>query len=477
MNTPFPPPVPAHVPESDNGFVPAFVWRRAYHDAAQRDALSSQVSIAVVQPGGGVSVFRTLMLPEGEPHSEANYRYLERTVKLLLWSRGGSQVFIAGALASAGRISKAYVRDGERAFDADFLGRKIYLGEFSVTACSEADLPAETGASSQAAGGLDGCRIGFDLGGSDRKVAAVIDGKVVFSEETPWDPYFQADPSYHEQGIRESLRRAAEHLPRVDAIGGSAAGVYVDSEPRAGSLFRAVPEDLFASRIRPIFKRIGEEWNVPIVVANDGDVTALAAARIPGSNGASGGVLGLALGTSLAAGYVAPGGKLTNWLNELAFVPVDYRTAAEGGHVDEWSGDAGTGARYHSQQALGQLLKGIDHGMPPGLGFPEQLVRLQDAMQRGEAWAPPVYTSYGVYLGYSLAHFSEFYEFSDFLVLGRVVSGPGGELIVAKAREVLHDEAPDLAAKISFLAVDETFKRHGQAIAAASLPSIRPRKQ
>ncbi len=476
MNTAFPLPAPLHVPELDKGFIPAFLWRRAYREAAQKDARSSRVSVAVVQPGGGVCVFRTLMLPECELYTEANYRYLERTVKFLLWSRGGSQVFIAGAPVTAGRVAKAYARGGERAFDADLLGRRIYLAEFSVVACSDVELPAETGGNAQAAGGLDGCRIGFDLGGSDRKVAAVIDGKVVFSEETPWDPYFQADPSYHEQGIRESLRRAAEHMPRVDAIGGSAAGVYVDSEPRAGSLFRAVPEDLFASRIRPIFKRIGEEWNVPIVVANDGDVTALAAARIPGSNGVSGGVLGIALGTSLAAGYVAPGGRLTNWLNELAFVPVDYRTAAEGGHVDEWSGDAGTGARYHSQQALGQLLKSVEHGMPPDLGFPEQLVQLQDAMNRGEAWARPVYTAYGIYLGYSLAHFSEFYEFSDFLVLGRVVSGPGGEMIVVKAREVLRDEAPDLAAKISFLSVDETFKRHGQAIAAASLPSIEPRK-
>ena len=57
------------------------------------------------------------------------------------------------------------------------------------------------------------------------KAAALIDGEVVFSEETRWDPYFQSDPSYHLAGVRESLRRAAAHLPRVDAIGGSAAGI------------------------------------------------------------------------------------------------------------------------------------------------------------------------------------------------------------------------------------------------------------
>lgn len=433
---------------------------------------SVSVSIALVQPGGVTSIFRTLMLPEGAGHDAENLHYLERTLKFLLWARGGSRVFISGAPVATRRIVESYAPGRERAFDAGFLGNKIYLEEFSVTACGEADLPAEREAAHGGTAGLQGCRIGFDLGGSDRKVAAVIDGRVVFSEETPWDPYFQSDPAYHEQGIRESLQRAAEHLPRVDAIGGSAAGVYIDSEPRAASLFRGVPEELFASRVRPIFKRIAEEWKVPVVVANDGDVSALAAANMLGEAGVAGGVLGLALGTSLAAGYVAPGGKLKGWLNELAFVPVDYRTAKEGAHVDEWSGDAGVGARYHSQQALGQLLSGSERGISRDLGLPEKLVCLQQAMARGEAWARPVYESYGVYLGYSLAHFCEFYDFKNVLVLGRVASGPGGDLMQEKAREVLRDEAPDLARKISLAAADETFKRHGQAIAAAGLPEL-----
>lgn len=471
-DTSFPPVAPAHRPPLDAGFLPAFLWRRAYRDLVAKDKRSAPVSIALTQPGGMVSVFRALMLPEDAGYDAANFHFLERTVKFLLWARGGSKVFISGAPATTRRIAACYAPGQSRAFDAEFFGDKIYLDPFAVTACVESDLPVEREVGHDGKAGLEGCRIGFDLGGSDRKVAAVIDGKVVFSEETPWDPYFQADPAYHEQGIRESLRRAAEHLPRVDAIGGSAAGVYIDSEPRAASLFRGVPADLFASRVRPIFKRIAEEWKVPVIVANDGDVSALAATHMLGAAGADGGVLGLALGTSLAAGYVAPGGKLKGWLNELAFVPVDYRTAAEGAHVDEWSGDEGVGARYHSQQALGQLLTGSEHGISADLGLPEKLVRLQQAMERGEAWTRPVYESYGVYLGYSLAHFSEFYDFKNLLVLGRVASGPGGDLMLEKASEVLRDEAPDLAGKISFAAADETFKRHGQAIAAAGLPEI-----
>lgn len=465
---------PKHRPPLDQGFVPAWSWCRAYRELAANSGNSVPVAVALSQPGGATSVFRTNMLPEKEEYEEVNYRDLERTLKFLLWSRGGSRVFISGAPDAAQRIAAAYAPGGERAFDAEFLGRKIYLDDFVVTSCSERDLPGECDLAGAGGGGLDGCRIGFDLGGSDRKVAAVIDGKVVFSEETPWDPYFQTDPSYHEEGIRSSLRRAAEHLPRVDAIGGSAAGVYVDNEPRVGSLFRGIPDDIFAEKIRPLFKRLALEWNVPFEVANDGDVTALAAARLLDERGVQGGVLGLSLGTSLAGGYVGPDGSLRPWLNELAFVPVDYRAAAEGAHVDEWSGDAGTGARYHSQQALGQLVRHPD--IPSALPLPEKLVTLQAAADRGEAWTRPIFESLGVYLGYSLAHFAEFYDFANVLVLGRVTSGAGGETMMNKARAVLRDEVPELSEKIFFVTVDEKFKRHGQAIAAASLPRIKSRK-
>ena len=457
----------SHRPPLDGGFVPAHRWRQAYRRMLSAERRPTPVTIAVGRPGGGTSHFRTCILPHEEPFTAANVRFLERTVKFLLWSRGGSRVFIAGAPEATAVISAGYSPGGARAFDAEFLGRKIYLDEFSVRSCRESELPTATDCAGAGGGGASGCRIGFDLGGSDRKVAALIDGEVVFSEEVPWDPYFQKDPAYHEEGIRHSLRRAAAHLPRVDAIGGSAAGVYVDNEPRAGSLFRGVPDQLFVARIRPLFKRIAAEWGVPVEVANDGDVTALAAARMIGHK-ASGGVLGLSLGTSLAGGYVAPDGGLMPWLNELAFVPVDYRGA--GAHVDEWSGDSGTGARYHSQQALGQLLDRPE--IPASLPLPERLAALQEAAARGEVWTVPVYESLGVYLGFSLAHFAEFYQFEHVLILGRVTSGRGGDIMLDKARAVLRDEAPELHEKIAFVAADEKFKRHGQAIAAASLPRL-----
>jgi hypothetical protein len=106
--------------------------------------------------------------------------------------------------------------------------------------------------------------------------------------------------------------------------------------------------------------------------------------------------------------------------------------------------------------------------------FPEQLVEVQKAMDAGHGGARRIYESIGICFGYTIAHYADFYEIANLLILGRVTSGAGGELILQKAAEVLHDEFPDLAAKIKLSTPDEQMKRHGQAVAAASLPVIIP---
>jgi hypothetical protein len=78
-----------------------------------------------------------------------------------------------------------------------------------------------------------------------------------------------------------------------------------------------------------------------------------------------------------------------------------------------------------------------------------------------------------VCFGYAIAHYADFYELRNLLILGRVTSGEGGEIILAQAAAVLQAEFPALADKVRLRTPDEQDKRHGQAVAAASLPALR----
>ncbi len=454
-------------PTLDPSFVPAVLWNRDFQNRVQQSGGGDAFVIALERPGGSVSRFDTKIFvdPDGDLLQQS-IRYIERILKFLLWQRGGATIYLGGNQAVAEKVASFYRAGGERAFDFDFIGESVYRQALSFQLVGADEVPEAKETTILLGRHLDGCRIGFDLGGSDRKSAAVIDGEVVFSEEIEWDPYFETDPEYHYQGINNSLKRAAAHLPRVDAIGGSAAGVYVDSEVRIASLFRGVSKEDFEKRVRRMFFDLKKEWNdVPFEVVNDGEVTALAGAMSSGANG----VLGVAMGTSEAVGYVNPEGHITPWLNELAFAPVDYRDRAP---VDEWSGDHGCGAQYFCQQAVARLapLEGLEY--PDEMGFPERLIEVQNLMKDGDRRAANIYDTIGTCFGYSIAHYADFYDIENVLVLGRVTSGEGGERIISNAEAVLADEFPELSEKISLRTPGEKEKRHGQSIAAASLPAL-----
>jgi len=455
---------PAVVPVLHPQFRPAILALRSFGERVRQSGKPQPVRIALEQADGSVYHFHTEIFPEDHPSATDNYRHVERILKFLLWSRGGWRIYFDGPAAIAARLSAHYRDDPTGKFDSDMVGTKMFDHPLEVV--NTRDLPAERSQSKPLGRHLDGCRIGFDLGGSDRKTAAVIDGKVVFSEETVWDPYFHPDPQYHFDGIMDSLKQAAAHLPRVDAIGGSAAGVYVHNRVKAASLFRGVPADLFNARVKDMFLDVKRAWNnVPFEVVNDGEVTALAGAMALGKNA----VLGIALGTSTAAGYVTPEGNITSWLNEFAFVPVDY---APDSVCDEWSGDYGVGSQYFSQQAVGRLLPAAGIEAPKDMPLPEKLKLVQALMAQGDERARKIYQTLGVYLGYFIAHCTEFYNVQNVLVLGRVTSGTGGDLIFTTARETLQSEFPNLGRQIELHVPDEKMKRHGQAIAAASLPEL-----
>jgi predicted NBD/HSP70 family sugar kinase len=455
---------PRVTPVLDPAFRPAVLANRAFRALAQATQGAITVRLGLEQTDGTTSHFTTPILPDTHPHAAGNFIYLERIAKFLLWSRGGFRLHFDGPAPLAAKLAAHYRETPTGKFDSNLVGERMFDHPIEVVRTN--NLPAERRSAASLGRHLDGCRIGFDLGGSDRKVAAVIDGKVVFSEETVWDPYFQPDPQYHYEGIMDSLKKAAAHLPRVDAIGGSAAGVYVNNRVKVASLFRGVPPEVFNKRVRDLFLEIRKAWNnIPLEVVNDGEVTALAGSMSLAKNR----ILGISLGTSTAGGYVNAEGNITSWINELAFVPVDFNSGAA---TDEWSGDYGCDVQYFSQQCVGRLLAPAGIEVDDKLPLPEKLKQVQKLMDKGDYRARKIYETIGTYLGYAIAHFTDFYDLENVLILVRVTSGPGGDIIIAGAKEVLKVEFPELTSKIAFHIPDEKDKRHGQAVAAASLPQL-----
>ncbi len=313
-------------PALDKQFFPMSLFNREFLKLAKKP-----VSVCVERAHGLCAVYDTYITGENET---ADRFYMERLVKTLLWIKGGYRVTLCGDDGLAEYLNEVYSGRGKRAFDNEFMAR-IYERAFEVLSKPLSEKPVQNERSEPVGGNFSGCRIGFDAGGSDRKVSAVIDGKPVYSEEVVWYPKTMSDPEYHYGEIVSALKTAASKMPRVDAVGISSAGIYIDNRTAAASLFLKVPPDAFDRQVRDIYIRTAKEiGEVPLRVINDGDVTALAGAMELSENN----VLGIAMGTSEAGGFVDENGNITGWLNELAFVPVDV---CENSMRDEWSGDIG----------------------------------------------------------------------------------------------------------------------------------------
>jgi len=457
---------PKIVPALDKKFRPAALVNKAFLEAVRKSGNSVPVKIAVERGSGQISTYNTVIFAERENKNEENLFYIERFVKTILWVHGGWKIIIGGPQYVADYIRKAYKEGGIREFDARFMSR-VYEKEFTVIGTDIDNVPDSNENTNPVGRHLEGCRIGLDLGGSDRKVSAVIDGNPVYSEEVVWHPKTQSDPDYHYREIVEALKTAAAHMPRVDAVGISSAGVYVDNRVMVASLFLKVPDELFDKKVKDILiNAVHELGDIPFEVANDGDVTALAGSiDLDDTN-----VLGLAMGTSEAGGYVDGHGNITGWLNELAFAPVDFNTEAM---VDEWSGDYGCGVKYFSQDGVIKLAPAAGIELDPGLTPAEKLKVVQELHKKGDQRADMIFETIGIYLGYTIAHYASFYDIKHILILGRVTSGKGGNIILDNASKVLKAEFPELAEKIKLHLPDESNRRVGQSIAAASLPKMK----
>ena len=444
-----------NIPVLDPEFTPILRFNQAFLKTA-----SKPVSIAVERADGQMATTHTYI--HGTPEmAEADRYYIDRLVKTELWMKGGFRIYVDDKDV-CDYLKSVYCKGGAREFDWDYFAN-VFEHPFEIILTDK--VPESMDISKPMGGHLEGCRIGFDAGGSDRKVSAVIDGETVFSEEVVWFPKITADPDYHYDGIVSALKSAAAHMPRVDAVGVSSAGVFINNRTMAASLFLSVPKELYDAKVKDIYIRAIRDTfgDIPYAVYNDGDVSALAGTMSLNDTN----VLGIAMGTSEAVGYVNEEGCITGWLNELAFVPVDANPEAM---EDEWSGDIGCGVKYFCQDGVIKLAPRAGIELDASLSPAEKLKVVQKLMEEGDRRAAQVYESIGVYLGHTLAYYYEKYGFRYVLLLGRVMSGKGGEALLEACQKVLNDEYPEAAAKFKLTLPDEKFRRVGQSMAAASLP-------
>ena len=446
-------------PELDPEFIPLHLFNKAFLADAKKP-----VSIAVERAKGEMACYHTFI--HGTPEmKDADCFYIDRLVKFILWMKGGFRIYVSGDETIYNYLCDAYRAGGKQDFDWDYMAN-VFEHPFEVLLVDK--VPESKDAPQKIGGHFDGCRIGFDAGGSDRKVSAVIDGETGFSEEVVWFPKINSDPDYHYDGIVSALKSAAAHMPRVDAVGVSSAGVFINNRTMNASLFLQVPKDLYDKKVKDIYIRAITDTfgDVPYSVVNDGDVSALAGAISLGENN----MLGIAMGTSEAVGYVDDNGCITGWLNELAFCPVDASPKAM---QDEWSKDFGVGCKYFSQDAVIRLAPAAGIELEQSLSPAEKLKKVQGLMEQDDPRAAAIYRSIGTYLAHSFALYHDFYGFKHVLLLGRVMSGKGGDLLLETYNQVMADEYPELAEKIHVALPDEKFRRVGQSAIAASLPEMK----
>ena len=364
-----------NIPVLDPEFTPILRFNQAFLKTA-----SKPVSIAVERADGQMATTHTYI--HGTPEmAEADRYYIDRLVKTELWMKGGFRIYVNDKDV-CDYLKSVYCKGGAREFDWDYFAN-VFEHPFEIILTDK--VPESMDISKPMGGHLEGCRIGFDAGGSDRKVSAVIDGETVFSEEVVWFPKITADPDYHYDGIVSALKSAAAHMPRVDAVGVSSAGVFINNRTMAASLFLSVPKELYDAKVKDIYIRAIRDTfgDIPYAVYNDGDVSALAGTMSLNDTN----VLGIAMGTSEAVGYVNEEGCITGWLNELAFVPVDANPEAM---EDEWSGDIGCGVKYFCQDGVIKLAPRAGIELDASLSPAEKLKVVQKLMEEGDRRAAQV---------------------------------------------------------------------------------------
>mmetsp|Transcript_34069 Transcript_34069/g.59275 ORF Transcript_34069/g.59275 Transcript_34069/m.59275 type:complete len:492 (+) Transcript_34069:65-1540(+) len=433
----------------------------------------------------GCGRYKLPVFAENHADVEASIYFAGVLIQEMMWSRSAAKLMLAGPAKICEAIKAMFSPGGMYEFEITAMPNVCGTPSvpFTVEICKPEDLPPAKDSPQVCGKVANGCRLAFDLGKSDIKTVAVQDGEVKYSKETEWD-VTNPDPDYHYKMIVDALKLAKETLPKVDAMGGSATGtVGANNEATWCDIFPCVPADVYQAKVVNIFSRMCKDLcgDVPLKVINDGEVTALAAVQKIGV----GNIMGISMGSSEGGGYANGDGNLMGWINELCYVRLDLNPEAVD---DPWSQGKHTGLShmYLGQRGATRLAPKAGIKLPENYAYPHpdmctmkhenhaQCLKLIQKAMADPAQEPDVrklYETIGVYLGYALAQYSEFYPIDHVMILGRVSKGKGGDVVLDTASQVLKTEFPQFA-HIKFHTADDHFKAVGQCIAAAALPTV-----
>jgi len=468
----------------DSGFAPVVLAKRKYREAAK--GCTDKVCWALPR-SDGCACGELPVFPEDHVSYQASVILAGVMIQETIWRCGAQKLCLAGPKGICESLKKAYSAGGTYEFEAATMPKCNGEADkvFEVEIVDAGALPAAKDTPQTCGKDANGSRLAFDLGKSDIKTVAIKDGEVLDSMETEWD-VTNPDPQYHFDAIVAAMkgtieRAKAKGFGDIQAVGGSATGtVSGNNEATWCDIFPNVPPDVYKEKVVDIFKRIAKEvaGDVPLKVINDGEVTALAAVQKIGK----GKVMGISMGSSEGGGYANADGNLMGWINELCYIKLDMNPKAP---TDPWTlgKHRGISHMYLGQRGATKNASKITT-VPENYVYPHPdmctikhedhaqcLKLIQKAMADSPEKAGDLYKTCGVYLGYGLAQYSEFYNIEHVMILGRVSKGKGGDLMLETAAKVLETEFPDLP-KITFHTADDHFKAVGQCIAAAALPKI-----
>ncbi|CAE7763431.1 SPAC4G8.04 [Symbiodinium pilosum] len=466
-------PVLAEVPAPlDPNFAPLILGKRNYLKAVAASGSKATLDWALPR-ADGCARYTLPVFPDDSAEVEASIYLAGVLIQEQIWQRSAKSLLLCGPAKICEALKKEYSMGGTYEFEVKSMPNVCGTPDvaFSVAVvASAAELPAASDTPQVCGKDASGCRLAFDLGKSDIKTVAVKDNEVVYSKETEWD-VTNVDPDYHFKAIVDALKLAKEKLPKVQAIGGSATGtVGANNEATWCDIFPNVPPPVYKAKVVDIFQRISKELagDVPLKVINDGEVTALAAVQ---KLGGKGNVMGISMGSSEGGGYANADGNLMGWINELCYVKLDLNPEAP---TDPWTKGAHTGVShmYLGQRGATKLAAKAGVKVPPNYVYPHpdmctikhedhaQCLKLIQKAMEDPSVRPQVeklYRTIGVYLGYALAQYSEFYKIDHVMILGRVSKGAGGDIMLNTAKEVLQTEFPEFAG-IQFHTADDHFK-------------------